>query len=80
VTFADGTQPGDVKVLRGKGVHHLNGHGRGDQEVHVRVLVPRDLDEQQRKVLQDFDEACGAENYADRDEGVLHKLRNWFSN
>lgn len=79
VEFAPGTQPGDIKVLKDKGVPHLNGHGRGDQEIHVRVLVPHDLDEQQRRMLQDFDEACGAEQYADRDEGVLHKLRNWFS-
>ena len=79
VTFAPGTQPGDVKVLRGKGVQHLNGHGRGDQEIHVRVLIPRDLDEQQRRLLQEFDEACGAEHYGDREEGVLQKLRNWFS-
>ena len=79
VTFAAGTQPGESKVLRGKGVHHLNGHGRGDEELLIRVLVPRELDEQQRGLLQDFDETCGADHYADRDEGVLHKLRNWLS-
>ena len=80
VTFAAGTQPGETKVLRGKGVPHLNGHGRGDQEILIRVLVPRDLDEQQQQLLQDFDEACGAGHYAERDEGVLQKLRHWFSN
>jgi molecular chaperone DnaJ len=79
VTFAAGTQPGNVKVLKGKGTHHLNGHGRGDQEILVRVLVPRDLDDQQRKLLQDFDETCGADHYAEEDEGVLQKLRHWFS-
>ncbi len=36
VEFAPGTQPGDVKVLRNKGVHRLNGHGRGDQAITVR--------------------------------------------
>jgi len=77
--FPAGTQPGDVKVLRGKGIQHLNGHGRGDQEIHVRVLVPHGLDEQQRRLLQEFDEACGAEHYGDREEGVLQKLRNWLS-
>jgi molecular chaperone DnaJ len=79
VTFAAGTQPGDVKVLRGKGVPHLNGHGRGDQEIHVRVLIPHGLDDQQRRVLQEFDESCGADHYAGREEGVLSKLRNWLS-
>jgi molecular chaperone DnaJ len=79
VTFPAGTQPGETKVLRGKGTHHLNGHGRGDQELLIRVRVPRDLDEQQRRILQEFDEACGVEHYDDRDESVLQKLRNWFN-
>jgi molecular chaperone DnaJ len=79
VTFAPGTQPGAVKVLRGKGVQHLNSHGRGDQEVHVRVLIPQDLDDDQRRMLEDFDKACGAHHYGDREEGVFQKLRNWFS-
>jgi len=79
VTFAPGTQPGDVKVLRGKGVPRLHGHGRGDQEIFIRVLVPRDLDEQQRRMLQDFEETTGAEHYGEADEGVLQKIRNWFN-
>lgn len=79
VTFVAGTQPGETRVLRGKGTQHLNSHGRGDQQILIRVLVPRELDEQQRRMLQDFEEACGVDNYAEHDEGVLHKLRNWFS-
>ena len=79
VTFAPGTQPGDVKVLRGKGVPRLNGYGRGDQEILIRVLVPRDLDEQQRRMLQDFEETTRAEHYGEADEGVLQKIRNWLS-
>jgi molecular chaperone DnaJ len=79
VEFAPGTQPGEVKVLRGKGVTHLNGHGRGDQVVTVRVLVPRDLDESHRKLLQEFDDTCGPEHYQDRSEGVLHRLRSFFT-
>lgn len=78
VEFAPGTQPGDIKVLRGRGVPHLNGHGRGDQEIRVKVLVPHDLDERQRQVLQEFDSCCGPEQYSARPEGVLHRLRNLF--
>jgi molecular chaperone DnaJ len=79
VEFAAGAQPGDVKVLRGKGVQHLNGHGRGDQAITVRVLIPRDLDEKHRHLLEDFDEAVGPEHYAERPDGVLHKLRSFFT-
>jgi molecular chaperone DnaJ len=79
VEFAPGTQPGEVKVLRNKGVQHLNGHGRGDQAITVRVVVPRDLDESQRHMLEQFDDVVGAEHYAERSEGVLHKLRSFFT-
>ena len=76
--FEPGTQPGEVKVLRGKGVKHLNGHGRGDQQVLVRVLVPYELEEEQRQLLKDFESCCGPEHYEDRPEGVLSKLRGIF--
>jgi molecular chaperone DnaJ len=79
VEFSAGTQPGDVKVLRGKGVQRLNGHGRGDQVVSIRVIVPHDLDEKHRHLLEEFDEAVGAHHYAERPEGVLHRLRSFFT-
>jgi len=79
VEFAAGIQPNDLKVLRGKGVTHLNGHGRGDQVIQVKVLIPHDLDERQRQLLQEFDDSCATEQYGERPEGVLHKLRNFFS-
>jgi molecular chaperone DnaJ len=79
IEFGPGTQPGDVKVLRGRGVHRLNGHGRGDQAISVRVIVPHSLDEKHRRLLEDFDEAVGADHYSERPESVLHKLRSFFS-
>lgn len=78
VEFPPGTQPDDVKVLRGKGVPRLNHGGRGDQLVRVRVLIPHDLDERQRRLLQEFDEHCSADQYGERPEGILHKLRDLF--
>lgn len=78
VEFVPGTQPDEVKVLRGKGVPHLNSHGRGDQLVRVKVLIPHDLDERQRELIQEFDECCNPEQYREKPEGVLHKLRNLF--
>jgi molecular chaperone DnaJ len=79
VEFAPGTQPQEIKVIRGKGVPHLNGHGRGDQEILVTVLIPHDLDEQHQQILRDFDDAVSAEQYDPKPEGVLHKLRNLFN-
>ena len=78
MVFDAGTQPGEVKILRGKGTKHLNGFGRGDQVVTVRVVVPRDLDEQQRQALHEFDSCCGPDHYNERHDGMFDKLRSLF--
>ncbi len=79
VEFEPGIQPGETRMLKGRGVPHLNGHGRGDQEILVTVLVPHDLDEQHRQLLRDLDDTLTAEHYATKPEGVLHRLRNLFN-
>ena len=58
-TVAAGTQPGTTLRLRGKGVPVLNGRGRGDQFVTIRVEVPRSMNEAQKEALKKFAEAMG---------------------
>src|ERR687888_414605 len=45
--FEPGTQPGEIRVLRGRGLPVLQGFGRGNQRVLVNVTVPRRLTEEQ---------------------------------
>lgn len=52
VDIPGGTQPGAVITLRGRGVTHLRGTGRGDLQVHVDVLTPSRLDDEQRALLE----------------------------
>ena len=54
-----GTQPGTTLRLRGKGVPVLNGRGRGDQFVTVKVAVPRNLSESQKEALRRYAETMG---------------------
>ena len=54
-----GTQPGTTLRLRGKGVPVLNGRGRGDQFVTVKVAVPRNLNEAQKEALRKYAETMG---------------------
>lgn len=75
--FEPGTQPGEVRVLRGRGMPVLQGFGRGDQQVRVNVAVPRRLTEEQRDLLRRFGETTGADTY-DEDEGFFHKLKSAF--
>jgi molecular chaperone DnaJ len=77
IEFEPGTQPGEIRVLRGRGMPVLQGFGRGDQRVFVNVQVPHRLNEQQRALLEEFDRSTGEETYR-RDEGFFEKLKSAF--
>jgi molecular chaperone DnaJ len=47
-----GTQTGRVIRIREKGVPHLRGQSRGDQQVRVRVAVPQQLSDEQRGLFE----------------------------
>lgn len=47
-----GAQTGRTVRLRGKGVPHLNGSGRGDLQIRLRVETPTNLTDEQRKLLK----------------------------
>ncbi len=75
--FEAGTQPGEIRVLRGRGMPVLQGFGRGDQRVLVNVVVPRHLSEEQRRLLEDFDAHADDRTYKP-DEGFFEKLKSAF--
>ncbi|MFQ5556670.1 MAG: molecular chaperone DnaJ [Acidimicrobiales bacterium] len=72
-----GTETGSVFRLRGRGVPHVRGRGRGDLLVHVVVDVPDDLTSEQDELLRKFAQLRG-EEVADPDEGLLAKFRSAF--
>jgi len=49
-----GTQSGTVLRLRGKGLPHLHGWGKGDQFVTVVVRTPTNLTKKQKKLLKEL--------------------------
>ena len=55
----EGTQTGTTFRLRGKGIPGLNGRGRGDQYVTVKVQVPTKLTTAQKEALRAFGAAMG---------------------
>ena len=73
--FEPGTQPGEVRILRGKGMPVLQRYGRGDQRAIVDVAVPRRLTDEQRRLLEQFESASNEDTYR-RDEGFFEKLRS----
>src|SRR5438128_2341639 len=77
LTFEPGTQPGEVRVLRGRGLPVLQGFGRGNQRVLVRVAVPRQLTEEQRRLLEEFDGLSTDATY-EGGEGFFDRLKSAF--
>ncbi len=77
VELEPGTQPGDVRVLKGRGMPVLQGFGRGDHRVLVNVTVPRRLTDEQRRLLAEFDAASDEHTYR-HDESFFDKLKSAF--
>ena len=59
LNIPEGTQPGAVFRLRGKGIPFLRGGGRGDQFVSVSVKVPKNLTGSQKELLRQFAASMG---------------------
>jgi molecular chaperone DnaJ len=78
VEFPPGTQPGEVHVLRGRGMPVVRGVRRGDQRLLVDVVVPRRLDDEQRRLLEQLDASLGDDAYRQDDEGFFERLKSAF--
>ena len=61
VDVRPGTQPGAVVRIRGKGVPHLRGNGRGDLHVHLDVRTPTKLTSEEERLLREFARLRGEE-------------------
>ncbi len=77
VEIKPGSQPGVVLTLKGKGMPRLQGFGHGDLRLLLTVLVPRKLDEEQRKLLEQFEQGAGAATY-EQDESLFERLKGVF--
>jgi molecular chaperone DnaJ len=59
LTVPEGTQPGTILRMKGKGMPLLNASRTGDHEVTVHVEIPRKLSRAERKILQDWRKVRG---------------------
>ncbi|HZQ23217.1 MAG TPA: molecular chaperone DnaJ [Terriglobales bacterium] len=73
----EGTQSGTTFRIRNKGVPVLNGHGKGDLFVEVRVQTPAKLNKRQRELLMEFDGTVKVENKPEH-RTLLSKVKDIF--
>jgi len=72
-----GTQAGKVFRLRGRGVPHVRGRGRGDLLVEVVVDTPVDLEPEVEDALRQIAAARG-EDVAPADKGFFSRIKSAF--
>jgi molecular chaperone DnaJ len=77
IDIEPGTQTGKVVRLRGRGVPHLQGRGRGDLLVQVVVDTPTELNSEETELLARLAEIRGHE-IAPPEGGFMSKLRSAF--
>ena len=67
----EGTQPGTVFRIRGKGIKRLGGNDRGDMYITVGVEVPRRLSSKQKELLRAFDDSITGNEPQEKKRGIF---------
>jgi molecular chaperone DnaJ len=78
LTIPAGTQPGKVFTLKGKGIPHVRGGGRGDEKVIVNIEVPTRLTSDQRKLFEQLAQTMGSEVRPQERSGLWEVLKEVF--
>lgn len=84
VPVRQGTQPGTVHRMRGRGTPHLNANRRGDLFVHLDVQVPSPLTPEQEELLRQLAAMRGEErpeaSPVATAPGFFSRIRDAFAN
>jgi len=76
--FPEGTQPGQVFCIKGEGVTHLRGNGRGDLYVTAVVEIPKKLTEKQKDLLRQFDGMVTGSQY-EKKKSFFDRVKDAFT-
>jgi molecular chaperone DnaJ len=74
----EGTQHGAAFRLRGHGMPHLRGSGKGDLRVKVKLKVPKRLNARQKEILTEFARISG-EEVGVENKGFIDKMKDVLS-
>ena len=77
-----GVQSAEVITIKGRGITHLRGGGRGDLKVGVQVVTPTKLDHKQKELIKQLASAhkYPAPHLGAFQQGLFAKLRDRFLN
>ena len=79
IRIEQGTQPGKILRLRGKGVPDLNGYGRGDLLVSINVWIPKEISKDEAKLFEKLKESTNFIPKPDKNEkSFFERMKNFF--
>ena len=76
--FPEGTQPGQMFTIKGQGVQHLRGGGRGDLYITAVVEIPKKLTEKQKDLLRQF-EGTASERQYEKKKSFFDRVKDAFT-
>ena len=81
ITIPEGTQVGKTFRLRGKGIKGLRSSYPGDLYCHIQIETPVRLNEEQKKLLRQFEQALsdGGVKHSPKSESWTDKVKGFFS-
>ena len=74
----EGTQPGQVFCIKGEGIPHLRGNGKGDLFVTAVVEIPKKLTEKQKELLMQFDGMVSGNQY-EKKKSFFDRVKDAFT-
>jgi molecular chaperone DnaJ len=83
-TIPEGTQTGTTFRLRGQGMPDVSGRGKGDLLVTVKVITPKKLSREQRKLLEQLSPLLPKEKFEptprddQEDKGLFDRVKDIF--
>ncbi len=75
-----GTQAGKMFRLKGKGLPSVQSYGKGDQLIHINIWTPKELNDEERKLLERMRELPNFSPKPGKSEkGFFDRMRDYFS-
>ncbi|MCD4791863.1 MAG: molecular chaperone DnaJ [Bacteroidales bacterium] len=79
IKIAPGTQGGKVLRLRGKGLPSYGSYGKGDILVKVNVWVPKNIDKEEKKILEKLQKSPNFEPQPEKEErSFFDRVKDMF--
>ena len=79
IKIDQGTQPGKILRLRGKGLPEINGYGKGDLLVNINVWIPKKTTTEEQKLLEKM---MNSDSFTPKpgkdDKGFFERMKSYF--